>query len=123
MTIPIRIQRKRVKGFDLQAVSMALNGLPARSVTRPGPYGNPFKVGDKIPDDALPTGYMILDGPTCLELFEYHVQNNLADNPRWLEPLRGFNLACFCKEGAPCHASILLRLANPPDAARGESER
>jgi hypothetical protein len=45
MTTPKRIQRKRVKGFDLQATSRVLNGLHAVSVTRPGQFGNPFKVG------------------------------------------------------------------------------
>ncbi|WIW52399.1 DUF4326 domain-containing protein [Mesorhizobium mediterraneum] len=26
--------------------------------------------------------------------------------------LRGKNLACWCKEGEPCHADVLLELAN-----------
>jgi hypothetical protein len=26
--------------------------------------------------------------------------------------LRGKDLACWCKEGSPCHADILLELAN-----------
>lgn len=30
----------------------------------------------------------------------------------WLAPLRGKNLACWCKLGEPCHADVLLRLAN-----------
>lgn len=30
----------------------------------------------------------------------------------WLAPLRGHNLACWCKPGTPCHADVLLRLAN-----------
>lgn len=42
---PVRLQRKRAKGFDLQAVSRAANGLPGRAVTRPGDFGNPFIVG------------------------------------------------------------------------------
>lgn len=29
-----------------------------------------------------------------------------------LSLLRGKDLACWCKEGAPCHADILLELAN-----------
>jgi len=31
-----------------------------------------------------------------------------------LRELRGKNLACWCKAGTPCHADILLRLANVP---------
>jgi hypothetical protein len=29
-----------------------------------------------------------------------------------LSELRGKNLACFCKIGEPCHADVLLELAN-----------
>lgn len=29
-----------------------------------------------------------------------------------LPELRGKNLACFCKPGCPCHADVLLELAN-----------
>ena len=32
-----------------------------------------------------------------------------------LPELRGKDLACWCKEGEPCHADVLLELANPPD--------
>jgi hypothetical protein len=35
-----------------------------------------------------------------------------------LESLRGKNLACWCKAGTPCHADVLLELAN---ARRQES--
>ena len=30
--------------------------------------------------------------------------------------LAGKNLACWCAIGQPCHAQVLLRLANPPDS-------
>lgn len=32
--------------------------------------------------------------------------------PPSLEPLRGKNLACWCKPDARCHADVLLELAN-----------
>ena len=41
---PQRITFERVKGFDLQGVSKSLNGLPAKMVTRPGKWGNPFVI-------------------------------------------------------------------------------
>ncbi|MDX0178660.1 DUF4326 domain-containing protein [Sinorhizobium meliloti] len=28
--------------------------------------------------------------------------------------LRGKNLACWCRPGAPCHADVLLQVANRP---------
>lgn len=39
MTKPVRLQLSRRKGFDLQALSIATNGLPAVSVARPGKRG------------------------------------------------------------------------------------
>jgi hypothetical protein len=36
MTTPIRIQRLRTKGFNLQAASMAANGLPCVYVVEDG---------------------------------------------------------------------------------------
>jgi hypothetical protein len=45
MTAPVRLRLSRARGFDLQAASRALNGLPALNVARPGPLGNPFVVG------------------------------------------------------------------------------
>lgn len=31
-----------------------------------------------------------------------------------LKELRGKNLACWCREGAPCHADALIEMANAP---------
>ena len=41
---PVRIVLSRRAGFDLQAVSHAVNDLPAQSVARPGKWGNPFSI-------------------------------------------------------------------------------
>ncbi|RVI83935.1 DUF4326 domain-containing protein [Sinorhizobium meliloti] len=30
------------------------------------------------------------------------------------DELRGKNLACWCKQDAPCHADVLLQVANRP---------
>ena len=34
------------------------------------------------------------------------------DVQKLLEPLRGKDLVCWCRIGAPCHADVLLELAN-----------
>ena len=117
--MPIRIQRKRTKDFNLKAASTNPNGVVyvGRSGRGLG-YGNPFKIGAKVDDDTVPNGYWIIDGVACLELFENYCNQVLLDNPNWLEPLRGKDLACWCplvdKNGdpVPCHADVLLRLAN-----------
>jgi hypothetical protein len=110
---PVRIQRRRVKGFNLDAESRKVNGLPVKVVTRPSDYGNPFRVGDMLVwgDD-----YLYINKDNCLFFFEQWAKQQAEFHPHWLEPLRGHNLACFCpltdKDGkaVPCHAEILLKL-------------
>lgn len=41
MSAPVRLQLSRKKGFSLQALSMATNGLPAVRVDRSTVFGNP----------------------------------------------------------------------------------
>lgn len=105
-TRPIRIQLSRRKGFNLQMVSEAANGLAAINCARPTKYGNPFRVGR--------------DGTAaeCVEQYRYGWESNLlapimgmVEQSR-LDELRGCNLACWCKHGEPCHADVLLELAN-----------
>lgn len=120
MTKPIRLQLSRRKGFNLQAVSQATNGLPAVNVARPGPWGNPFIVG-KDGDRAycvelykhMLNGYPSVvnrDGATIESLKAYRNHVLLS-----IDHLRRKNLACWCaRDGKPCHADVLLDLANRP---------
>lgn len=48
MTAPVRLQLSRKRGFDLQAHSLAINGLRAVNVARPSILGNPFTVANAI---------------------------------------------------------------------------
>lgn len=104
-TTPIRVQRKRVKGFRLQEV--AGNGLPTKYVGRGTRWGNHWRIGDPDPDKGHP-----MTGPEVIARFEEDAARMAVADPRWLEPLRGNNLACFCPLTSPCHADVLLRLAN-----------
>lgn len=127
MTQPIRIQRKRAKGFDLQKESIGRNGLPCVYVGRPGRWGNPFRIEFSADEfykqqcvDAFralltrdykwfrKTGFHTM---TAGVHFTWQFKTD-DDIERFLEPLRGKNLACWCKEDATCHADILLELAN-----------
>lgn len=101
-TKPVRLQLSRKAGFNLQALSKATNGLPAVIVARPSGYGNPFPVKD-------------CDGPAdAVARFRSLVEGFIEESSvlRNLEALRGKNLACWCKPGEPCHADVLLELAN-----------
>ena len=99
MTQPVRLQLSRRKGFDLQKASRAINALPATKVTRPGPWGNPFRIGIEAQTAADAVAMFRRD---FRKLFARHS----------LKPLRGKNLACWCGADDPCHADVLLIFAN-----------
>ena len=53
------------------------------------------------------------------------VARHLSDEAfeKELAPLRGRDLACWCPLDAPCHADVLLELANAPRPAGGEEKQ
>lgn len=105
----------RAKGFNLQQHSLALNGLPAVNIARPGPLGNPFVVGQDG-DRAycvnlfgyLCTGRIAITTKASVES-QRAVMSYMAEN---LRSLRNRNLACWCPQSAACHGDILLELFN-----------
>ncbi len=126
MTAPIRLQLSRRKGFKLQAASRAANGLDAVNVARPSKWGNPFIVSECR--DAGFTGTDSELAVRCVEAFRVWVDTSYW-RENWsggesearraairaaLHALRGKNLACWCKLDDPCHADVLLDLANAP---------
>jgi len=100
--MPIRLQLSRKKGFDLREVSQSSNGLPAARVSRPGTWGNPFVVGLK----GVPTA------KEAVKFFRLDLLLRLSRDPDLLQPLRNKNLTCWCGSNEPCHADVLLDLAN-----------
>ena len=103
MCKPVRLQRRRAKGFKLESP----NGLENVCVDRSTQWGNPHKVGS-----ILSTGQMMTSGMAVM-LFEHDLKaGRLPFTVNDLWKLRGKNLACFCPEGMPCHADTLLKLAN-----------
>lgn len=111
---PKRIQRKRVKGWK--------KPVGVVNVTRPGKWGNPFKV---MPvRRGLVVSWIVISPDTyvdaifgteaeaasmAIDLFSDLIEKELDANPGALDELRGKDLMCFCAEGAPCHADVLLR--------------
>ena len=115
MTIPRRIRRRRTKGYRMPK--------GARSVGRPGKWGNPFTVGDLgIPNKA-----------TAVERYREWLDERVVgpSPPKYAEiqaELRGHDLACWCglcdrhKDGLPmgvkcpdcepCHGDVLLEISN-----------
>lgn len=99
---PQRIQLSRRHGFNLQEFSLALNGLPAVKVDRTTKWGNPFPVQPGYDLSADPDG--------ILARYERHVRSS-AELMAALPEIRGKNTACWCRPG-PCHAAVLLKIAN-----------
>lgn len=113
---PVRIRLSRAKGFDLQAHSQSVNGLPAVNVARPSPFGNPFMVGkDGDRAECVRLHALVLSGYLVVTRADLAAQQRAQDHARnHMVDLRGKNLACWCGlDGKPCHADTLIVLANP----------
>lgn len=137
---PVRLQLSRAKGFSLQALSRATNGLPAVNVARPSKWGNicscrwPHACVHSPEFDNGPHWHG--DPPACcVDLFRHCMERVAAGEPtttgsmivaleamngyprinrmlQCLPEIRGKNLACWCAFNKPCHADVLLELAN-----------
>jgi hypothetical protein len=91
---PQRIQLSRQRGWRKPEGAVV--------VARPTRWGNPFALGADLGPaeavalfrDALEDGYLDID----------------VDDIR--RDLRGRDLACWCTLDVPCHADVLLELAN-----------
>ena len=93
ITHPVRIVRSR------KVKQISPNGLPIIYVGRPTKWGNPVKVTDEIDQEKAVIMYIT----------SYLSQSYIEAAKR---ELRGKNLSCWCKEGTPCHANILIEIAN-----------
>lgn len=80
----------------------------AVKVDRSTKWGNPFKVGEGS----------IRSSAMAVELFRATILGGrslpLGFRPAEIAQLRGRDLACWCKPGAPCHGDVLLEIANRP---------
>lgn len=98
--MPKRIQRLRVKGWRKPYFS--------KYVGRGSRWGNPYRIGDQDPILVDHT----MDRGDVVRMFEWYAAQQIQRNPIWLEPLRGRDLCCWCPPDQPCHADVLLRMAN-----------
>jgi len=99
--MPKRIQRKRVKGWRMPPNTV--------SICRPGKFGNPFVVTDgRTTIEAIGAFRIWLENDGVHANMQKQKQIILDS----LCEIRGKDLACFCKEGDPCHGDVLLELAN-----------
>lgn len=111
--MPERIQQSRRKGARLPPNTVSVTRGRGRA------FGNPFRV-----EDAHAAGYKSYSAANAVRDFrgwldgsdsQWSGPESRAARAKLLErlpELRGKNLACFCALDAPCHASVLLELAN-----------
>lgn len=110
---PHRVQRKRTKGWRMPENTV--------SVTRPGRWGNPWHVGMvacgcRSVGECSHNSFRCDTAADAVAAFRSWITDVLANgNGRMkadLPSLRGKNLACYCPLDQPCHADVLLELAN-----------
>lgn len=102
----IRVQRRRAKGWKMPANTIY--------VGRPGPWGNPFIVGEHGTAAVCVDLYRaLLAGYVCISAGNVPAQEKAhAHVKEHLQALKGKNLACFCSLAKPCHADVLLGIVN-----------
>ena len=103
--MPKRIQRKRTRGWKMPAGAIY--------VGRGSLWGNRYRIGDNLlraNGETLP-----ITREEAVKFFELEIETwrqAPEEFEKWIAPLRGHDLACWCKEGETCHADVLLRIAN-----------
>ena len=84
-------------------------------VDRATKWGNPFRVGiDGTTEECVKYYRLLLAGFVCLtSKASVELQTKTrAVVVACLDELEGKNLACWCRADKPCHADVLLELAN-----------
>lgn len=91
-------------------------GIPVGSkyVGRPSKWGNRWKVGSNEIADG--TTISIPNNRVAVMMYYAQIKDMIESSPetfkRWLKPLRGKNLCCWCKPDEICHADVLLFFTN-----------
>lgn len=115
--VPVRIQRQRTKGWKMPPNTVY--------VGRPTIWGNPFVADD--PTLAVEAYRRLAQhGTKTFDIRSGGLQfadDRHPNSTHWayagfvernIKSLRGKNLACWCRLDQPCHADVLLELANQP---------
>ena len=99
--MPERVKLSRKKGFKLRRIAV--------KVDRSTKWGNPFRVGDKMP---FSLGRKFETPEQVVVEFRRLMQARPDLQAKAKKELRGKDLACWCSPSTPCHADVLLEIAN-----------
>lgn len=89
MSKPKRIQRKRTKGWRMPPNTIY--------VGRPSKWGNPYDWNTSL---------------NPVTEYELDIEEGKRSAKEIKREFKGKNLACWCPLDQPCHADILLKIAN-----------
>lgn len=113
--MPARIQRKRTKDWTMPENTVY--------VGRPSRWGNPWCVGKAIDRQAVKKwdwrfkdlAYITPNAEDAMRKFAVALGLDDCMIAVVRRELKGKNLACWCPPGAPCHADVLIEIANSGD--------
>lgn len=127
---PRRILRRRVRGWRAPACSCGC-GRRAWYVGRGTRWGNPYKVVRcrdgrwavinlqcTVTVDVIEILDTRAQAQACAtDLFRQELADDLLGRVMAQVELRGHDLMCWCPPDAPCHADVLLEVANREPAS------
>lgn len=115
--MPRRLQRSRKKGWRkpenaviVDRTSRWGNPFTAKGCRETGFQGTDYEIKMRCIEAFRawllhPDGHLNWSGPEAEKAKAFILEN--------VHTLQGKDLLCFCEEGQPCHADVLLELANP----------
>ncbi|MEM6381125.1 MAG: DUF4326 domain-containing protein [Pseudomonadota bacterium] len=112
---PIRVQRQRTKGWEMPPNTIY--------VGRPTRWANFYRVGQPMCRETIlrwghslrdfkNLDYCCTDAADAVRRFTAVLGFDEAIWPQLKAELGGKNLACWCALDQPCHADVLLKIAN-----------
>ena len=130
-SVPSRVQRKRGRGWRMPDGAVY--------VGRPTIWGNPFRVTRSSDYHGLPGSWFVQDEhgishhpeqdsqrsarQRAVDLYSARILQDDATSvsvEQVRAELRGRDLVCWCPRREPCHADVLLAIANGPVATPRE---
>jgi hypothetical protein len=135
MTKPARIQRRRLKGWRAPAGAIYVGrgskwGNPCTQVRTPALDGSAWEREGRLGKvsgqyhgfrhpDGTTTSHLVQDATREQAVAMY--RKHLDQHPSLVEAaraeLKGRDLMCWCPPSEPCHADVLLELANQAQPA------